>query len=218
MKTLSFAKIMTLTACAMLLALAAQPAVAQTGTFFVEGTSVGIQDATPAVTLHVREVDDAKANRTIIRISGADFYPQFEYENETTGKVWRLGVNSSNNFVFNETADLGIAELRVTPDGNVFVNGSQVHPDYVFEPTYELMPLEDLAGFIEENKHLPNVLNKKEREEQGGIDLASFPVQLLEKVEELVLYTIDQNEQIKELQAANKELSERLAALEGSPR
>lgn len=203
--------------CGFIAALAAQPLAAQ-GTLFVEGSSVGIQNATPPTTLHVREVDDTKANRTIVRISGSDFYPQFEYENEADGKIWRLGVNTSNHFVFNETADLGVAELRVTPDGGVFVNGSQVHPDYVFEPGYDLMPIEALHEFVQENKHLPNVLNSKERERDGGINLADFPVQLLEKVEELTLYTIQQHEQIKELQAANLDLAKRLEELETGSR
>jgi len=213
--TLHLTPLMILAACALLLGLAAAPAAAQ-GTLFVEGSSVGIQNATPSTTLDVRETDSAKANRTIIRITGSDFYPQFEYTNEATGKTWRLGVNSSNNFVFNETADLGVAELRITPDGQVFVNGSQVHPDYVFNPDYKLMPLNDLANYVKSNKHLPNVVNAEQRKRQGGIDLASFPVQLLEKVEELTLYTIHQNDQIEQLQAANQQLQKRLEALENA--
>jgi len=216
MKRILPATIMTLATFALLSVLA-QPVAAQ-GTFFVEGTSVGIQDATPPTTLHVRETDANKANRTIIRISGSNFFPQFEYKNEATAQTWRLGVNSSNHFVFNEAADLGVAELRVTPAGEVFVNGSQVHPDYVFEPGYELMPLDDLAEFVRDHRHLPKVLNGEERKRQGGIDLASFPVQLLEKIEELALYTIEQHEQIRELQTANQRLTERLEALEGSRR
>lgn len=212
--------IMSLAALALLPVLTAKPVAAQK-TLFIQGTSVGIQNENPPTTLHVREVDADKAGRVIVRLSGADFYPQFEYENEATGKIWRVGLNNNNDFVINDTADVGVAELRVTPDGQIFTNGTQVHPDYVFEPGYGLMPLDDLADFVRDHRHLPKVLTSEERKRQGGIDLASFPVQLLEKIEELALYTIEQHEQIEELTRHTveqheqiQELTERLEALE----
>jgi hypothetical protein len=84
--------------------------------------------------------------------------------------------------------------MRITPAGQVYVNGTQVHPDYVFDPDYELMPLSALRSFVAENRHLPGVISSEEAE--GTIDLSSFPLQLLEKVEELTLYTIQQDERI----------------------
>ena len=217
MRSYLFRTLMTVAFCGLIASVAALPALAQ-GTLYVEGTSVGIQDANPSTTLHIRETDSAKANRTIVRISGSDFYPQFEYENEATGKKWRLGVNSSNQFVFNETADLGVAEMLITPDGHVFVNGTQVHPDYVFAPSYKLMPLEQLNSYIKENRHLPEVVTAEQRKKQGGIDLSSFPAELLKKVEELTLYTIQQDQQIKDLQKTNGELLKRLDRLEKAER
>lgn len=190
---------------------AQQPIPPGQKTLFVVDTSVGINTNQPITTLHVREEDPDKADRVLLRLSGDDFYPLMEYENEMAGKIWRLGLNGSGNFVINQTDDILVAELRVTADGEVFTNGTQVHPDYVFEAGYELMPLEDLADFVRDHRHLPNVLTSEQRERQGGIDLASFPVQLLEKIEELALYTIEQHEQIQELQA-------RLEALESVQR
>jgi cell division protein FtsB len=46
------------------------------------------------------------------------------------------------------------------------------------------------------------------------LDLGEFQVKLLEKVEELTLYTLAQDEQIEALQRQNAELEARLAALE----
>ena len=34
-------------------------------------------------------------------------------------------------------------------------------PDYVFDETYELMSLENLSIFIDQNNHLPNVPSEK---------------------------------------------------------
>lgn len=182
------------------------------GVLFVENDAVGIGVSTPGATLHVVESDSAKFSRVLARMEGTDFEPQFEYKNGTTGKIWRLGSNPSGQFVINQTDDLGIAEMLITPDGVVRVNGTQVHPDYVFDADYELLSIDELRSFIDENQHLPGVISSEKA--NGTIDLSSFPLQLLEKVEELTLYTIQQHDTIEELQQANAELRSRLEALE----
>src|SRR6185295_2232162 len=88
-------------------------------------------------------------------------------------------------------------------------------PDYVFEPNYTLMPLEELRKFITQEKHLPNVPNAREVKEQG-LNLSQFQMRLLEKIEELTLYALSQQEQIGSLHKENSELKERLEALEGA--
>jgi len=197
-----------------LLCVVAPAAVSAQGTFFVVNGSAGVRTNTPQATLHVQESDSTKHNRVLLRLTGTSFAPQAEYENGSTGVIWRLGVNDSDHFVFNETTDLGVAEMRISPDGRVFVNSTQVHPDYVFSPAYQLRPLDELAEYVHENRHLPGVLTSEEREQQDGIDLTSFPLQLLEKIEELTLYTIEQQEVIGALRESNEELSKRVAALE----
>jgi hypothetical protein len=198
----------------LLLAFWVQPLTAQTDVLVVDGTSVGILNSSPATTLDIVESDINKANRTIVRISGTTFYPQFEYTNQSTGKTWRIGVNNSNEFVMNELDDLTVAELKVTPDGGVIVNNTTVLADYVFDESYDLMPLDALREFISLNGHLPNVVTEAERQARGGLDIARMPVQLLEKVEELTLYTLEQHDQIKSLMAENTRLLKRIEALE----
>ena len=72
--------------------------------------------------------------------------------------------------------------------------------DYVFENDYELMNLKKLESFIKTNKHLPGVPTTDEVKKEG-IDLAELNALLLKKIEELVLYTIQQQ---KEIDALNK--------------
>jgi len=69
-------------------------------------------------------------------------------------------------------------------------------PDYVFDEGYQLMPLSELQTFIRENNHLPNVPSACEMEETG-INVAKSNVMLMEKVEELTLYMLQINEQVK---------------------
>ncbi|MCL2291408.1 MAG: hypothetical protein FWC34_12020 [Bacteroidetes bacterium] len=76
--------------------------------------------------------------------------------------------------------------------------------DHVFYPDYELRPLSDLEQFIKENHHLPEIPSAKEVQE-NGIDLGSMQGKLLLKIEELTLYTIEQQ---KLIEALEKRLSE----------
>ena len=72
-------------------------------------------------------------------------------------------------------------------------------PDYVFDTDYPLMDLAELNNFIAKNKHLPNIPSAKEIAEKG-IDLGAMNTKLLEKVEELMLYTIQQQKEIDGLE------------------
>ncbi|MFK8038824.1 MAG: hypothetical protein AB8B74_11075 [Crocinitomicaceae bacterium] len=72
-------------------------------------------------------------------------------------------------------------------------------PDYVFKPDYDLMPLSDLRNYITKNQHLPNIPSAKEYEETG-VDLGELNRLLLEKVEELTLYTLQLEERMKKLE------------------
>jgi hypothetical protein len=93
-------------------------------------------------------------------------------------------------------------------------------PDYVFEQDYNLMPLEDLEKFVAKEKHLPNIPAASEIKEKG-LNLGEFQMRLLEKVEELTLYTVQQGkanrEQATALERKDAEiatLNARLAAVE----
>lgn len=72
--------------------------------------------------------------------------------------------------------------------------------DYVFAPDYQLMPLAEVEAFTKENGHLPNVPSADEMVTEG-LDVAKMDAKLLEKVEELTLYLIEQQKQIDALKA-----------------
>ncbi|MCS3868682.1 hypothetical protein J3D55_001598 [Chryseobacterium ginsenosidimutans] len=71
--------------------------------------------------------------------------------------------------------------------------------DYVFEKDYKLMPLNKVEKFINENGHLPEVPTTEEAI-KNGIELKEMNILLLKKIEELTLYTIEQQKRIEALE------------------
>lgn len=88
--------------------------------------------------------------------------------------------------------------------------------DFVFENEYDLPTLEEVESYIKKNKHLPEIASAKDMEEDG-IHLAEMNIKLLQKIEELTLYTINQqkeiNEQAKEVKKL-KSINEKLLELQ----
>ena len=72
--------------------------------------------------------------------------------------------------------------------------------DFVFDVGYELRNLEEVENFIDENKHLPDVPSANEVAENGYSQHEMNKV-LLQKIEELTLYTIQQQKEITNLKA-----------------
>lgn len=122
---------------------------------------------------------------------------------------FRIQVNNTARFSF---AGSGQIEMELTSAGDLttagsvsatgfIANGTGLNvPDYVFSDDYDLMPLSEVASFIKANSHLPNIPSAKEIN-SGHLDLTKMQLALLEKVEELTLYTLDQQSQIASLEA-----------------
>ncbi len=72
---------------------------------------------------------------------------------------------------------------------NITVKANGNTADFVFEEDYSLRELSEVENFIKTNKHLPDIPSATEMEEQG-VNLAEMNKLLLQKVEELTLYSI----------------------------
>ena len=70
--------------------------------------------------------------------------------------------------------------------------------DFVFDKNYSLMSLSDIEKYITHNKHLPNILPAHKIAKEG-INLGENVIKQLQKIEELTLYIIQQNKEIKSL-------------------
>ena len=75
--------------------------------------------------------------------------------------------------------------------------------DFVFEKDYDLPTLSEVEQFIQKNKHLPGVPSAKEVE-TNGMDVAETQAMLLQKIEELTLYIIQQQKEIELLKSKIK--------------
>lgn len=84
--------------------------------------------------------------------------------------------------------------------------------DFVFMEDYELMPLGELKNFLELNKHLPNVPSEEELQ-QDGLDVAEMNKILMQKIEELTLYIIEQGEKSEELEIKIEALQMQISEL-----
>ena len=86
-------------------------------------------------------------------------------------------------------------------------------PDYVFQPNYKLKTLNELEEYIQANSHLPNIPNAKEIETNGQ-NLGELQLKLLEKIEELTLYMIEQDKRLQKQDRKNRELEVKSQKLE----
>ena len=110
---------------------------------------------------------------------------------------------------------------RLAVAGNVIAEGVKVElqgnwPDFVFEESFDLMDLKELRAFIKTHGHLPNIPNALKIQEEG-IDLGKMNANLLQKIEELTLYILAQEEEINGLKSENaiiKDILKRLELLE----
>lgn len=128
----------------------------------------------------------------------------------------RLQTNGTTSMtISNATGNVGIGTTttgshKLAVEGSIGARSVTVEPsgwsDFVFEGNYGLRTLEEVESHIEEKGHLPEIPSEAEVLE-NGIELGEMNAKLLQKIEELTLYLIDQNKQ-------NQEQQKRIALLE----
>ena len=98
----------------------------------------------------------------------------------------------------------------------VIVTLSNPFPDYVFKPGYELPSLKSVEQYIAANGRLQG-MPTADSVAQHGLDLGTTQAKLLEKIEQLTLYTIDLQKQVEDLQKQAEQLragNEKFASLQ----
>lgn len=135
---------------------------------------------------------------------------------EVTGNVKVNSGSTAAKAIYVYQTTIAKDVFKVMNNGKVYATEVNVMlpenfpvPDYVFASNYNLMSLNDLEQYITANKHLPGVPSAKEVSNNGNcINLGEMQNILLEKIEGLTLYTIEQQKQID----AQKELLQKQQA------
>ena len=197
----------------------------------IRNSRVGVFTDNPSQTLHVRKTDgtaglhveeasSTAAARTLMTLSN-NGSANFELidtsvaDASNSGRSWKMKNTGGKFLLTTFPGGPGETEMALDQDGHLTISGNflassgtQLNvPDYVFEDEYDLMPLSEVRVFIDENGHLPNVPSAGEIN-SAGLNMTEMQMNLLEKVEELTLYTLEQDQIIRDL-------SERLEDLEG---
>lgn len=79
--------------------------------------------------------------------------------------------------------------------------------DFVFDKDYDLPTLQEVESHINKYNRLPDIPSEKQVKEEG-INIGEMQAKLLQKIEELTLYTIQQEKRIDEQEKRIKELEE----------
>lgn len=115
-----------------------------------------------------------------------------------------LYTNSANRMFITASGNVGIGTDNPTNKLSVYGNIRSTEvivetanwPDYVFNKNYQLQPLVEVEKYIQQNNHLPNIPSAKEIE-KTGLQLGDMQKRMMEKMEELTLYIIQQQKEIE---------------------
>ncbi len=123
----------------------------------------------------------------------------------TNSLAERMRISSSGNVGIGTTAPSYPLSVNGTIEAKeVLVQAGW--SDFVFDKAYRLPPLAEVEQSIAKDKHLPGMPSAGEVASHG-VSVGEMDAKLLQKIEELTLYTI-------QLQKENDALRERVTALE----
>jgi hypothetical protein len=184
----------------------------------------GIGTVSPLERLHVAGAIRSTSNAIDFSTSDGmnmDYYPD--------GIIGRLvAINSAGTAALGLYTGNGSERMRITSGGNILIgkisqtntaykldiNGNAranevvvntTGADFVFKPTYSLPKLSAVKSYIELNHHLPEIPSA-EQMQKDGMSVGGMNTKLLQKVEELTLYAIEQQKQIEQIKHKDAQL------------
>ena len=131
------------------------------------------------------------------------------------------GGGQRDNILYMRGSDGNVGIGTANPNNKLDVNGT-IHsqevkvdmdgwswPDFVFKKDYALPTLEEVEKHIAEKGHLENIPSEEEVL-KDGINLGEMNAKLLQKIEELTLYVIEQNKRLDKVEKENVELKSQI--------
>ena len=150
------------------------------------GVSV-TQECNVAITMH----------NTAEEVSNVDVLENVPYSGNWNYPEGKVGIGTTSPaHTLDVCGTIRANEIKVDLQGSCGA-------DFVFKDDYKLMDLKDLETFVRTNRHLPEVAPEKQMLEDG-VNINELQIKLLQKIEELTLYLIEQNSRITEIEEENK--------------
>jgi hypothetical protein len=142
------------------------------------------------------------------------------YVKNSSGFGIQLATNNKAQLTILPSGNIGIGikapSTKLDVAGTIRATEIKVEAqtaDFVFEDSYPLRTLDEVEAFIKENGHLPDIKCAEEMK-SSGVNLAEMNKLLLQKIEELTLYEIERDKEVKELKEINKNTIDRLTKIE----
>lgn len=176
---------------------------------------IGIGTSTPSAKFHVLD-NSGYAFGFVLSNTHSAGHGLLIQGGGTTGNRYILQLKDAtgnDRMTIHDTGEVGIGTIstgshQLAVEGSIGAREIKVEAsgwsDFVFENDYELRTLEEVEQHINENGHLPEIPSEAEVTE-NGINLGEMNAKLLQKIEELTLYLIEQN---KELKTANQRIGQ----------
>jgi hypothetical protein len=132
------------------------------------------------------------------------------------------GGSSGDVLKVDKDGNVGIATIntgthKLAVEGSIGAREIKVEigswSDFVFFKNYNLPTLKEVETHIAEKGHLQDIPSAKEVKE-NGIFLGDMNAKLLQKIEELTLYTIQQQKELEQQKEKNTSLENRLKKIE----
>ncbi|MBS1589638.1 MAG: hypothetical protein JST52_08520 [Bacteroidetes bacterium] len=112
----------------------------------------------------------------------------------TTPKITIGNVSDQTPGVYSLYVENGILTEKV----RVAVKTTSSWADHVFASDYRLPSMSELGNYIAQHKHLPNIPSAQ-KVVTNGVDIAEMDALLLQKIEELTLYALEQHQEISQM-------------------
>jgi hypothetical protein len=113
---------------------------------------------------------------------------------DVTGAAARVVIDTAGNVGIGTTSPQHLLHVAGTIGAKEVVVSS-TGADYVFKPGYRLAPLSEVAAYVKQHQHLPDIPAEGEFQ-RNGVSVGDMQSKLLAKIEELTLHMIDANDAI----------------------